>query len=393
MFAAVSPVQILDLTGPFEIFARTGEYRVEVATAAADGCVRSSCGLTIAGAIPYDRIRAPIDTLLVPGGDGAEEIDCDQRFLRWLASAGSRARRAGSICTGAFLLAACGLLDGRRAVTHWGWCTKLAKQFPKVRVEQDPIFIKDGSLYTSAGVTAGLDLALALVEEDHGRERALAVARDLVMFLRRPGGQSQFSSLLESQAAERDMIGDLRPWILGNMKSDLSVAALARHCRDERQALRPNIYGREGRHTGALRRTSARRGGSDSAGKHALSPEGGRCAMWIRQRRLDAAFIPASDRCDRGTVRVSSSSRGSVTRCYSERRASTGLTEAARRAGMKLARRAAMPSRPATAARVARSHERTPNSSPRIRVAAATEHTRPIAMPKPVNSPASFRMS
>ncbi len=230
MFAAVSPVQILDLTGPFEIFARTGGYRVEVATTAADGCVRSSCGLTIAGAIAYDRIRAPIDTLLVPGGDGAEEIDCDQRFLRWLASAGSRARRAGSICTGAFLLAACGLLDGRRAVTHWGWCTKLAKQFPKVRVEQDPIFIKDGSLYTSAGVTAGLDLALALVEEDHGRERALAVARDLVMFLRRPGGQSQFSSLLESQAAERDVIGDLRSWILGNLKSDLSVAALARHC-------------------------------------------------------------------------------------------------------------------------------------------------------------------
>jgi len=230
VFVAVPPVQILDLTGPFEIFARTGGYRVELASSSEDGCVRSSCGLTIAGALPYNKIRGPIDTLLVPGGDGAEEIACDDRFLRWLASAGSRARRTGSICTGAFLLAASGLLDGHRAVTHWGWCSRLAKEFPKVKVENNPIFVKDGSLYTSAGVTAGLDLALALVEEDHGRERASTVARDLVMFLRRPGGQSQFSSLLESQAAGRDVIGDLRPWILANLKRDLDVATLARHC-------------------------------------------------------------------------------------------------------------------------------------------------------------------
>ena len=230
VFVAVPPIQILDLTGPFEIFSRTGGYRVELATTAEDGLVLSSCGLTIANAVPYQRIRAPIDTLLVPGGEGAEGVKCDHKFLRWLANTGSRARRAGSICTGAFLLAACGLLDGRRAVTHWGYCDKLAKEFPKVAVERDPIYIKDGSLYTSAGVTAGLDLALALVEEDQGRDRALAVARDLVMFLRRGGGQSQFSRLLDVQRAEGDKIGDVRSWILENVKNDLSVAALARHC-------------------------------------------------------------------------------------------------------------------------------------------------------------------
>jgi len=227
---AVAPIQILDLTGPFEIFSRTGGYRVQLATTAEDGCVRSSCGLTITNAVPYHRIRAPIDTLLIPGGEGAEALICDDKFLSWLAATGSKARRTGSVCTGAFLLAACGLLDGRRAVTHWSYCTKLARDFPKVKVEQDPIYIKDGSLYTSAGVTAGLDLALALVEEDRGRDRALSVARDLVMFLRRVGGQSQFSRLLDFQRTEGDRLGDIRPWILENLQSDLSVAALARHC-------------------------------------------------------------------------------------------------------------------------------------------------------------------
>jgi len=230
VFVAVPPIQILDLTGPFEIFSRAGGYRVELATTAEDRLVHSSCRLTIANAVPYHRIRAPIDTLLVPGGEGAELIHCDDKFLRWLAKTGSRARRTASICTGAFLLAACGLLDGRRAVTHWSYCAKLAKEFPNVTVERDPIYIKDGSLYTSAGVTAGLDLALALVEEDQGRDRALSVARDLVMFLRRVGGQSQFSRLLDIQRTEGDRIGDVRSWILENLKSDMSVAALARHC-------------------------------------------------------------------------------------------------------------------------------------------------------------------
>ena len=230
VFVAVPPIQILDLTAPFEIFSRAGGYRVELATTAEDGQVRSSCGLTLANAVSYRRIRAPIDTLLVPGGEGSESVACDDRFLLWLASNGSKARRTGSICTGAFLLASAGLLDGRRAVTHWGWCAKLAQEFPKVKVERDPIYIRDGSFYTSAGVTAGLDLALALVEEDQGREHALSIARDLVMYLRRAGGQSQFSRLLDLQDTEADKIGHIRSWILENPNADLSVAALARHC-------------------------------------------------------------------------------------------------------------------------------------------------------------------
>src|SRR5258706_15500388 len=232
VFAAIPPIQILDLTAPFEIFARTGGYRVEVVTNAVDGWVQSSCGLAIGQVPHYQTVAAAVDTLIVPGGDGAEAIACDEAFLNWVRYVSGRARRVGSICTGAFVLAAAGLLDGRRAVTHWGWCARLAKEFPKVRVEQDPIYIRDGSIYTSAGITAGLDLALAMVEEDHGQARALKVARELVMFLRRPGGQSQFSSLLESQtaAAGRDVFGNLIPWLMSNLKSNVSVAVLARHC-------------------------------------------------------------------------------------------------------------------------------------------------------------------
>ena len=232
VFAAIPPIQILDLTAPFEVFARSGGYEVELVTNASDGLVRSSCGLTIGQVPHYQTVEGEIDTLIIPGGDGAEAIACDEAFLNWVRFVSRQALRVGSICTGAFVLAAAGLLDGRRAVTHWGWCARLAKQFPKVRVEQDPIYIRDGSIYTSAGVTAGLDLALALVEDDHGSARALTVARDLVMFLRRPGGQSQFSSLLECQraTAERDVFGDLLPWVMANLKSDVSVALLARHC-------------------------------------------------------------------------------------------------------------------------------------------------------------------
>ena len=230
VFAAVPPVQILDLTAPYEIFARCGGYRVELVTNAPRGLVTSSCGLTVCRAGDYRKLRGSVDTLLVPGGDGAEEIACDQPFLDWLAGIGRRVRRVGSICTGAFLLAAAGILDGRRAVTHWGWCSRLARDFPRIRVQQDPIFIQDGNVYTSAGVTSGLDLALALVEEDQGHQRALQIARDLVMFLHRLGGQSQFSGLLAAQASSRRPIEELQGWILDHLKSDLSVETLAERC-------------------------------------------------------------------------------------------------------------------------------------------------------------------
>lgn len=230
VFVAVQPLQILDLTGPFEVFARCGGYKVELVSSRRDATLASSSGLALAGARDYRRFRGPIDTLVVPGGDGAEELRCDAPFLRWLARASRRARRTASVCTGSFLLAAAGILDGCRATTHWNWCERLARQFPSVKVVPDPIFVQDGSIYTSAGVTAGIDLALALVEEDHGRQRAKTIARELVLYLRRSGGQSQFSSFLRSPASGHSPIEALQLWIPDNLREDLGVEALAARC-------------------------------------------------------------------------------------------------------------------------------------------------------------------
>jgi len=227
---AVPPIQILDLTGPYEIFARCGGYRVEMVSTEPGGLVSSTCGLSLAQATHYSKLRGLIDTILVVGGEGIESGLANRQLLKWLRAQSGKVRRIGSICTGAFLLAAAGILDHRRAVTHWKWCEALALHFPKVTVEQDPIFIKDGKVYTSAGITAGFDLTLSMIEEDFGRHRALEIARDLVMFLRRQGGQSQFSAALSAQASESRPIEDLVIWILEHLDADLSVEALAERC-------------------------------------------------------------------------------------------------------------------------------------------------------------------
>ena len=168
----------------------------------------------------------PPDTLIVPGGPGVDAAAADTVLVDWVRQRTKKARRVASVCTGAFLLGASGALDGRRAVTHWSYCAELARRFPAVRVESDPIFVRDGSVWTSAGVTAGIDLALALVEEDLGRSVALAVARYLVVFLKRPGGQAQFSEALSMQSAE-DEFGALHEWINKHLFDDLSLAMLA----------------------------------------------------------------------------------------------------------------------------------------------------------------------
>jgi len=230
VFAAVPPVQIVDLTAPFEVFARCGGYRVELVTSSAGDRVTSSCGLTVCDAAAFQTIRGPIDTLIVPGGNGAEELSCPAAFLKWLVRMSTRSRRVCSICTGAFLLGKAGILDNRRAATHWAWCDRLATRFPSIHVEADPIYVKDGNVYTSAGVTAGIDLALALVEEDHGRDRASKIAQDMVLFLRRAGGQSQFSRLMSVQASSRRPIENLTGWIVDHLTEDLSVDSLAARC-------------------------------------------------------------------------------------------------------------------------------------------------------------------
>jgi transcriptional regulator GlxA family with amidase domain len=199
-----------------------------------------SNGLAL-GVGPLPGPRAAIDTIVVAGGAGARMVRGDDPAVAWLRRAAPRARRVTSVCTGAFALAQAGLLDGRRATTHWAWCAGLARAFPTTAVEPDPIYVRDGDVWTSAGVTAGMDLTLALVEEDLGAEVALEVARWLVVFLKRPGGQAQFSAGLaaQSHAAARAPLRELAVWMNDNLDADLSVAALAaRACLSERHFAR-----------------------------------------------------------------------------------------------------------------------------------------------------------
>jgi transcriptional regulator GlxA family with amidase domain len=223
-------VQPIDAIGPAEVF-RTAcrldppGYTVEL-VATNPGTVRSTTvrlGVdhTLAGC------RGPIDTLIVAGGTGTMRAYEDKRLVSWVRSAAKRSRRVCSVCTGAFILGAAGLLEDRRVTTHWASCDLLAEHFPSVAVEPDQIYVRDGDLFTSAGVTAGMDLALALVEDDLGRATALEVARWLVVFVKRPGGQSQFSAQLAAQTAEREPLRELQDWITGNLDADLSVPALA----------------------------------------------------------------------------------------------------------------------------------------------------------------------
>ncbi|GAA1008837.1 AraC family transcriptional regulator [Streptomyces sp. F-3] len=225
-------VQSLDVTGPLEVFAGAeeaapGAYRIR--TASLDGRpVRTSGGLGLVPDGPLAEAPAP-HTLLVPGGEGTRRPDA--RLIEWIRGHGPRAARLVSVCTGAFLLAGAGLLDGRRATTHWAHCDELARDHPAVEVDADPIYVRDGPVATSAGVTAGIDLALALVEEDLGRDIALAVARHLVVFLRRPGNQAQFSAQLAAQTAGRAPLRDVQQWITEHPDADLSVEALAARAR------------------------------------------------------------------------------------------------------------------------------------------------------------------
>ena len=202
---------------------RSGLYDVQV-IGTAPGPIGGPCGVSVMPARTIADPDEPIDTLLVAGGPLP---DIDQAAVAWLAGHADRVRRCGSVSAGTFLLAAAGLLDGRRATTHWQHAEQLASRFPQVTVDPDPIFVKDGKFYTSAGVTAGLDLALALVEEDAGRELALEVARRLVMFLKRPGAQSQLSIHLAVQLS-RSATQQVRQWVLANLTAELSVENLAR---------------------------------------------------------------------------------------------------------------------------------------------------------------------
>lgn len=221
------PVQVLDVTGPLEVFSSAPGYEVQLATPEDGESLRTNRSLTLGGAIPIAEIDGTIDTLVIAGGPGAESGRYDPGFVRWIAERARKARRVASICTGAFLLGEAGLLDGKQVVTHWRFCDQLARDYPRARVRPDPIYLKDGAIYTSAGITAGIDLSLALVEEDHGHQIALNIARQLVMFLVRPGGQAQYSHMLSRQAIASRPLRELQVWMLEHLRDNLSVEALA----------------------------------------------------------------------------------------------------------------------------------------------------------------------
>lgn len=230
--------QVLDVTGPWEVFAlanrigrpRAPRYALALVAPAA-GPFATSGGLPLVAHRSLAEATGSVDTMLVAGGLGTRPSERDPRLVAWIRRTARRARRVAAVCSGAFLLAEAGVLDGRRAATHWALCEALQRRFPSVRVEGDPIFVRDGHVYTSAGITSGMDLALQLVEEDFGRELALTVARWLVMFLRRPGGQSQFSVQLSAQLAEREGVREVQGWIVEHPDGDCSVTALARRAR------------------------------------------------------------------------------------------------------------------------------------------------------------------
>lgn len=235
VFLAFPRVVLLDLIGPWEVFnlanalagEKTPPYDLQLVSGDDSPAIDSCGGISMASHRTANSCRGAIDTLMVPAAGMTLQLQPPAHSLRVLRRLAGRSRRIVSICGGAMLLAAAGLLDGKKATTHWRAANELAFHFPSIDVQPDSIFVKDGNVYTSAGVTAGIDLALALVEEDLGRTIALHCARYLVVFMRRPGGQSQFSATLESQQAERNSINELIAWVTDNLDSDLSVESMA----------------------------------------------------------------------------------------------------------------------------------------------------------------------
>ncbi|MBZ4410712.1 GlxA family transcriptional regulator [Myxococcus sp. XM-1-1-1] len=247
LIVAYPDVQLLDIAGPSSVFQMASwvvgpngpSYQVEIA-ATQQGAVKTKGGLLIHATVALDKLREPVDTLLVPGGEITLKPEAVSELPPQLRLLAHRVRRIASVCTGSFLLARAGLLDGRRATTHWVAGEELKRQHPLCEVSPDQIFIRDGNVWTSAGVTSGIDMSLALVEEDLGQKVARQVARMLVVYLRRPGGQSQFSVQMASQWASSNPIREVQEWLPEHLKEDLSVEALAR-----RAAMSPRNFARE----------------------------------------------------------------------------------------------------------------------------------------------------
>jgi transcriptional regulator GlxA family with amidase domain len=229
----VPPVDELDLVGPLQVFNSINRlacrtiYAIEVVTNAANLTVQGEGGvLTFVARHHFSRVKGACDSVLLVCGLGSRSVR-DAALSAWLRRMAAGVRRLGAVCVGSFLLAEAGLLNKRRATTHWRFGRELASRYPDVRVEHDPLWVKDGNIYTSAGISAGIDLALAWAEEDCGASLAHEAARELVLFLRRPGGQPQVSLTLASQASEMMSIRELQIWIAEHLETRLSVEDLA----------------------------------------------------------------------------------------------------------------------------------------------------------------------
>ncbi len=239
-------VTLLDISGPAQVFAELQEIELSAAGYAlsylstSGGLVTTDVGMMVDTA-PIASIKPQqVDTLVIPGGPGIWALRQDDVLMSWIMQVVPKARRIASVCLGAFVLAWTGSLDGKRAATHWRYCPRLQDSFPNIRVEPNAIFVQDGRVWSSAGVSAGIDLALAMIEEDFGHTIALDIARRLVVFLKRPGGQSQFSTVLAAQASDVEgRFSALHAWIIENIASDLKVEALA-----ERAGMTPRTFAR-----------------------------------------------------------------------------------------------------------------------------------------------------
>jgi transcriptional regulator GlxA family with amidase domain len=240
-------VQALDLVGPADAFAIADEYlRAEQRVGGYEVVVLGLSKTAFAaesGVLlkPHTTLEAspPLDTLVISGGRGLRVPESNRKVVAWLAKRAAGIRRIASVCTGIYALAATGLLDGKRVTTHWRFARDVAQHFPRVQVEPNALFLKSGKFYTAAGITAGIDLSLALIEEDHGPGLALSVARELVVYLKRPGGQEQYSEPLRFQIKATDRLAELVPWIAEHLQENLSVEKLAhKACLSPRQFTR-----------------------------------------------------------------------------------------------------------------------------------------------------------
>ncbi|MCW5632938.1 MAG: DJ-1/PfpI family protein [Rubrivivax sp.] len=226
VLTGVPPFEVQDLAGPLEVFSQC-DYEVELVSTERDGAAGINRGLRVTGGTHFRSFDEPIDTLWVVGGPEAPSGAHDPAYLRWLKEQAGRARRVGASCLGTFVLAAAGVLDGRRAVTHWQWCDHLAARHPRIELVRESIYVKDGHVYTSAGITTGIDLALLFVEEDFGPRKALAIAQWLVLFVRRTSSSAQLSKLLTLHASAIKPFDDLENWIFEHLAEEIGVERMA----------------------------------------------------------------------------------------------------------------------------------------------------------------------